>query len=87
MKVAHCALAFLFIGLLNVEPKFKAEFVDFHACPVSIFVATLFVCVTTLQLHLCVFRLCCGFIATFMPFLQCFPFVKFVATKFVNVVT
>ena len=79
--------AFLFIGLLNVGPEFEAEFVDLNACPVSVFVATLFVYVTTLQLHLCVFRLCCGFVATFMPFLQCLPFVKFVATKFMNVVT
>ena len=39
---------------------------DSHAGPVSLFVATLFVCVVTLQLHLCVLRLYCGFMATFL---------------------
>ena len=77
----------LFIGFINAGLEFKAEFVDFHVGPMSFFVATLFVCVATLKLHLCVFRLCCSFVATFLPCLQCLPFVKFVATKFMNVVT
>ena len=39
---------------------------DFHADLVSLFVATLFICVMTLQLQLCVLRLCRSFIATFL---------------------
>ena len=84
-KLRTVPSAFLFIGLLNVGPKFKVEFMDFHVGLMSVFVVTLFVCVATLQLHFCVFRLCCGFVATFLPSLQCLPFVKFVATKFMNV--
>ena len=60
---------------------------DFHAGPMNVFVATLFICVAILQLHLCVFKLCYGFAPTFLLFLQCLPFVKFVMTKFMNVVT
>ena len=78
--MVFAALSPLFIGLINVGPKFEAKFVDFHAGPMSVFVATL-------QLHLRVFRLYCGFVATFLPCLQCLPFVKFVATKFMNVMT
>ena len=77
----------LFIGVINVGPKFEAEFVDFHAGPMSVFGATLFICVETLQLYLRVFWLCCGFVITFLPCLRCMPFVKFVVTKFMNVAT
>ena len=73
--------------LLNVGLEFEAEFVDFHATIVSVFVTILFVNVATFQLQLCVFKLCCGLVATFLPCLQCLPFVKFVATKFMNVAT
>ena len=44
---------FLFIRLLNAGLEFDAEFVDFHAGPMSLFVTTLFVYVVTLQLHMC----------------------------------
>ena len=40
---------------------------NFHVGSMSVFIVTLFVCVATLQLHLHVFRLCCGFVATFLP--------------------
>ena len=60
---------------------------DSHAGPINVFVATMFVYVTTFRAHLCVLRLFCGFIATFLSCFQCFPFVKFVATKFMNVAT
>ena len=72
--------AFLFIGLLNAGTEFEAEFVDFYVGLMSVFVATL-------QLHLCVFRLCCGFVSTFLPCLKCLSFVKFAMTKFMNVPT
>ena len=58
-----------------------------HAGLVSVFVATLFVCVSTLQVNLCVFRLYCSFVATFLSCFQCLPFVKLVVTKFMNVAT
>ena len=35
----------------------------------------------------CIFRLCVIFVATFLPRLQFYLLVKFVATKFMNVVT
>ena len=44
---------------------------DFHAGLVSLFFETLFVCVVTLQLQLCVLRLYHSFIETF---LLCIPF-------------
>ena len=77
----------LFIGVINVGPEFEAEFVDFHAGPMSVFGVTLFIYVETLQLHLRVFRLCCGFVTTFVPCLRCMPFVKFFVTNFMNVAT
>ena len=40
--------AFLYIGLLNARPEIEAEFVDFHAGPMNIFVVTLLACVATL---------------------------------------
>ena len=58
---------------------------DFHAGPMNVFVVALFVYVATLQLYLCVFRLFCGFVAAFMLCLQCLPFIKFTATKFMDV--
>ena len=60
---------------------------DFHAGLVSVFIETLFFYVATLQLNLCVFMLCCRFVATFLSCLKCLPFVKFVGTKFMNVAT
>ena len=77
----------LFIGLINARLEFEAEFVDFHAGPMSVFVVTLFVCVVIVLLHLRVFRLCYDFVATLLPCLQCLPFIKFAVTKFMNVAT
>ena len=79
--------SFLFIGLLNAGPEFEAQFVDFHTGLASVFVATLFVYVASFHLHLCVFRLYCGFVTKFLPCLQCLSFVRFFATKFMNVAT
>ena len=57
---------------------------DFTAGLVDIFVTTKLVYVATLQLN-CVFRLCCGFVATFLTCLQFIAIESFFATKFLNV--
>ena len=56
---------FLLLGLINDGPKFYAKTVDFDVGSADVFVETKLIFVTTLQLT-CVFRICCGFVATYL---------------------
>ena len=53
---------------------------DLNAGPIDIYVVTL-------QFTLCVFRICFGFVATFLTCLQFIARESFIATKILNVAT
>ena len=60
---------------------------DFNVGLVDIYVAKKLVYIATLQLTLCVFRLCFGFVSKLLTCLQLIVLGSFVVTKLLNVAT